>query len=489
MHPRPFSFTAMKKHKIISTNRIVIIPKLSLGLGLIAIVYFAVGFILIYFTIFPNVDDTIELPEYALFAFLVIFMITIGIGLLIRSRIVFTILILSTYVEFVAIIYLLITGTVSILPTIMEEKNFDQEISIIGLVLLLAVFSFPLFKYIILRNKKSRIWFRSYNTSLRSIIEGESRINTFIKSVDIRSHFSNIFIGIQPFVTLMMLIPLIYVILIIISKIEFSSNLLKWEDLNFPSMKDLLIGINEIFDLIIENPFLSLLIFIIPFLIIVYSLFLTPNLFIFPIIAIAAFSWKNPKRILLLRPFGEIRVNSNLRRLIRECIGFFGHVYTLSDKTIKRKRLLRLICFHATFYHHKFKKIRTNQKIDKISIHLNQRFRRNINWFSSFSKIFPISCDDHLWKDSIKKLFMLCDIILIDLTGATTNLIWEIEEIERLNLMKKVLFIVNFTDLEQGKDYLKNFNLNLNNKIYEYDNEGIIEFDSMLKEFAGLFVT
>ena len=161
-------------------------------------------------------------------------------------------------------------------------------------------------------------------------------------------------------------------------------------------------------------------------LLIVYLLL--PGVVGFLMAVVPARRWRDPARILVLRGFGRDDASRTLRRLLRDRVAPLGHVYTLADRDIRIPWYVRLpvIFTQLVFLHFRQQRVRDDRTLRKLVQSMEVRWARNINWFVSWSKTFPVRSSDDCWRDVVRELGRRADLVLIDISQPSENLAWEI---------------------------------------------------------------
>jgi len=431
------------------------------GLIVIGAGYILVGIFFAFNFLYSAFVDTmywgIILTLFLTYGLLSLFLICLGVGLFVRTRRALTFLLYSAFVEFWIGLEFLYFSVFTIPEfSLFGTKHSWGEANLLYAIPGVALILFTVYQYITLTNASSHKWFRSFTPNFRALRSRERITQRVLKGVKFHNTLSFILTGIHIFLLTQAFIQLLT---------HFTMPLGVPSDL---ARFFLILGL-------MSELFLALLI---------------PTLVLLPITAIAALFWQRPTRILILRPFNRVEISAMLKRLIRESVGLLGHVYTLSDSGIRQKWYIRwpVLLPQTWILHFRLKKILKESDIDKLGSRVRRSWYRNINWFSSFSKIFPISCSDSLWQACVQKLLELSDVVLVELTGATTNIMWEIEEIRRMNLINHVVFIVNAEHLGQAQEFFATIDIDAKNrgKLYVYDNNGLQEFESMVIELSRI---
>jgi hypothetical protein len=172
-------------------------------------------------------------------------------------------------------------------------------------------------------------------------------------------------------------------------------------------------------------------------------LFVMPSLLALPLVFRFARRWRDPIRFLVLRPFNNDHVTKELSALLRDEFARFGHCYTLSDRRVRVPLHVRvpLLLGQLSFFNYRVRKIRRPRHIDKIARGMHHRIRRNINWCLSTTKLFPISCCDAGWRACVRRLVQDVDIVIVDVSNITGNVLWELEYLRDAGALSKTVLV------------------------------------------------
>jgi hypothetical protein len=323
--------------------------------------------------------------------------------------------------------------------------------------------AFALYQYLVLSREPTRKWFRSYVHAfdVKGAANGAAR--RVLRAAKWRRRAAGSVLGLHTFVLGWTWANSLMISLIACSLL-MTSQPLRW-------LLVLLVGV--------------------PLLVVgLLIILLVPTALLAPVTGLFALSWRKPKRILLLRPFHREGTSLALRRLIRESVGFLGHVYTLSDPGIHQRWYLRWPVLLPQTWLLRFRPpvIRAPEDLARLRKVIEHGGRRSLNWFSSSSKIFAIPCADSSWKEVLGLLLELGDLVLIDLTHAKDNVLWELGEIGRRRMIEKVVCIAEARqDLDAAAaaacgpaDAGAPF------AVFPYDADGFAEFDRLLGTVAAI---
>ena len=207
-----------------------------------------------------------------------------------------------------------------------------------------------------------------------------------------------------------------------------------------------------------------------------------------PIAAAVGRKWKNPGRFLLLRPFNRSYATKQLRIIARKRLAFFGHIYTLADKSIKVPWNVRIPIFigQLGFLQFRMRKIKSKSQLSKLYENMENRWKRNFNWCVSWSKVFPVSTVDELWKDCFVQMAKICDVIFIDLSEMRESILWEIEQCGRMGISDRLIFLTHKDNFVAAKKYVQqNFRTGSTQRLFQYGSIGILadsDFESTIAD-------
>jgi hypothetical protein len=175
------------------------------------------------------------------------------------------------------------------------------------------------------------------------------------------------------------------------------------------------------------------------------ALFVFPVLISLPWLIPLALSWKKPIHFLLLRPFNRSWITGELRKTIKKEFAPLGYCYTLADLAIRVPLFIRVpfLFGNASLFYFRLRKIRRPKHITRLINGMNRVFIRNLNWYLSLDKLFPVACSDGGWRTCVRFLIQKVDVIIIDISGITENIFWEIELLKDLRAIKRSIFLVN----------------------------------------------
>ena len=186
------------------------------------------------------------------------------------------------------------------------------------------------------------------------------------------------------------------------------------------------------------------------------ALFVFPTVMTLPWLIPLAYSWTNPIHFLLLRPFNRSWITGNLRGVIQNELSSLGHCYTLADLNIRVPLYIRVpfLFGQVSMFNFRLRKIRKPIHITRIVKGMSRRVIRNLNWYLSREKIFPVSCSDSGWRSCVGRLVQEVDVVIMDISGITENIIWEIELIKELGAIDRSIFLVNESDRLKSEQVL-----------------------------------
>lgn len=174
------------------------------------------------------------------------------------------------------------------------------------------------------------------------------------------------------------------------------------------------------------------------------ALFLAPFVLSMPLALPLAIRWRQPARFLILRPFNRRALSRDLQRILREEVAPLGHCYTLADADIRIPPLRRLPLLYGqlTFFTFQQRKIVTPRHLAALSAAMQHRLRRNINWAVSRNKLFPVASVDAAWQACVRRMVGECHGVVMDLSGISDNIRWELELLRDTGAVSKTVFLV-----------------------------------------------
>ena len=139
--------------------------------------------------------------------------------------------------------------------------------------------------------------------------------------------------------------------------------------------------------------------------------------------------WRDPARILLLRPFNRADHSRPLRALARREAAGYGHLYSLADSAIKVRWYVAVPVLLGQLGLMSFRLARLRHAADVAALGRRVKHvrRRNLNWVVAYSKVFAVRCVDEVWQQSVMELLSHSDAVLMDVTDVTDNMRWEID--------------------------------------------------------------
>ncbi|MCC2973892.1 hypothetical protein [Massilia sp. IC2-476] len=166
--------------------------------------------------------------------------------------------------------------------------------------------------------------------------------------------------------------------------------------------------------------------------------------------------WRQPLRILLLRPFNDRKISSSIRRFVRKNLRGWGNIVPLSDRHINES-VLR----NSTIYAFSPRRIIGSALVLPVlplvrlpplivAVRKEHHFRRlyaalknryNLNFFSIFDVIRKIRSSDGLWQRVVLFLIANTDLIVVDLTANKSGTLWEVEQLSKHGLLWKCIFV------------------------------------------------
>jgi hypothetical protein len=212
-------------------------------------------------------------------------------------------------------------------------------------------------------------------------------------------------------------------------------------------------------------------------------LFMAALLLVLPIALRLVLKWKHPARFLILRPFNRAHISRTLRQVLCRELAPLGHCYTLADAHIRVPLWLRLPLFlgQLSFFAFRQRKIVAPRDISKLVRAIDRRALRNFNWCVSRDKVFPIACIDAGWRACVARLVAECDCVVMDLSGISGNILWELELLKRTQALERAVFLVDANQYAGARAALYRLldGASVVPPLLSYNVRGLVEADSL----------
>jgi hypothetical protein len=172
-------------------------------------------------------------------------------------------------------------------------------------------------------------------------------------------------------------------------------------------------------------------------------LFVLPFVVTLPIAAWMVMLWRDPPRVLVLRPFNRRPLTRGLARLVHRDVARFGHVYTLADAELRVRWYVQIpfLLGQLALLSFRARTIRSPPQLARLERAIGRTWLRNVNWCLSWRKVFAVATDDAHWQQVVEILARRATVILIDITEVRANVLWEIGLIDQLGLGPRVIWL------------------------------------------------
>ena len=203
------------------------------------------------------------------------------------------------------------------------------------------------------------------------------------------------------------------------------------------------------------------------------GLFVLPFIVSLPIASPLVLLWQRPAQLLFLRPFNRRPLTRGLSRVVRRDVARFGHVYTLADADLRVRWYVRVpaLLGQIALLSFRARKITRARQLTRLERAVNRTWLRNINWCLSWRKVFAVASDDSCWQQVVERLLDRSTLILIDLTEARPNVLWEIDLIRRMGLERRVVWLL----ARSANDATGAGWPPAGEPIFRYDNSGVVD--------------
>ena len=164
------------------------------------------------------------------------------------------------------------------------------------------------------------------------------------------------------------------------------------------------------------------------------------------------------RRILLLRPFGEQKMTSTLRRFVRKNLGPGAYTFTLSDRNYKPsfvdsllfrilsggfETLVQFAVGSIFANSHRIAAVKNDKSFFRLARALTQKFTLSYWSFITSGQAFNIRTTDAYWQLCIQMLMHSCDVVIVDLSRVKAGTAWEINELQKRDLRVRCMFVVS----------------------------------------------
>jgi hypothetical protein len=220
------------------------------------------------------------------------------------------------------------------------------------------------------------------------------------------------------------------------------------------------------------------------------AFFVLPSLVALPVAGPLTLRWRKPARIVLLRPFNRGREGRALRRIVRQCLAPFGHVYSLADADVRVPLWVRapLLGGQLSLFHFRRRRIQRVRHLDALCKAISRTRRRNLNWCLSWGKLFPVAVVDVGWQATVLRLFRQANLLVFDISEQSENLHWEIENCARIGMLGRAVFLVNAASADEARRSLLQWGILAETELqlWPYDEHGVREQEAFTQALAVL---
>ena len=194
------------------------------------------------------------------------------------------------------------------------------------------------------------------------------------------------------------------------------------------------------------------------------------------------------RRILLLRPFGEKKMTSTLRRFVRKNVGPTAYAFTLSDRNYKPSFVDSLVfrilsggfetvvqfAVGSIFANsHRIAAVRNDKSFFRLARALTQKFTLSYWSFITSGQAFNVRTTDPYWQLCIQMLMHSCDVVIVDLSLVKAGTAWEINELHKRDLRARCMFVVSEDNqAEMGEVLAQHFSKHGAPLVYVYQRNG-----------------
>jgi hypothetical protein len=170
----------------------------------------------------------------------------------------------------------------------------------------------------------------------------------------------------------------------------------------------------------------------------------------------AALTWRQPRRMLVLRSFGRDDGSRELRKTLRQVVSPHGHIYTLADRDITVPWYIRypVVFTQLAFLYFRERRLNSPESVERHLAHMDVIWARNLNWVVSRAKTFPLRCSEQRWQSVVQALSGKVDAILVDVSRPSQNLLWEVHECVARGLVERTIFLSQAACVDEAVSFL-----------------------------------
>jgi hypothetical protein len=142
---------------------------------------------------------------------------------------------------------------------------------------------------------------------------------------------------------------------------------------------------------------------------------------------------------------------------------------------------LPVLLGQLSFFVFRQRKLVVPKDISKLTRAMKRRLLRNFNWCVSQDKVFPVACVDAGWRACVTRLVAECDCVVMDLSGLSESILWELELLKRAQALERTVFLVaaeQYCDVQAVLDRLLN-GAGTVPQLLSYDAHGLLKSQAL----------
>ena len=178
--------------------------------------------------------------------------------------------------------------------------------------------------------------------------------------------------------------------------------------------------------------------------------------------------WRNPDRILLLRPFDDAKISGALKKLNKRALAFRGFTFTLADKHLQDSLAIFVLAnipvdlgslltvWYRPLYRRMHRRVFIERPRDLAIVRGRMQSRWVLtrfwqSWFGLTDRITKLGSRNELWQDCMNLMLDDCQVIVVDMTRVGEGTRWELHELLRRRFGYKSVFVLRGDEADEAK--------------------------------------
>ena len=126
-------------------------------------------------------------------------------------------------------------------------------------------------------------------------------------------------------------------------------------------------------------------------------------------------------------------------------------------------------------------------QVRRLVHYMRRTTRRNLTWYLSQRKIWPIRCSDNVWRQCVEALACDADVILIDVSDVNEHVRWELTLCRDRHLLDRVVLLVSEERLDAvERGVAEGFYAVRPPKPYVYGRKSLVDVGGLVDEVARI---